>query len=110
MANLVVTLTKALPHPFPAVQPDMSVGSAARTETLAIGSESVAGELTAATGEYMVELVAEADCWYTIGITPTAAIGSGRLLLAGQERRHWIAPGQKVAVIDAEPATEQPTG
>lgn len=47
-------------------------GSGARTETLTMPSESSPAE----TGEQIVELLADADCWVAIGATPDTTIAT----------------------------------
>jgi hypothetical protein len=99
MADLIVTYTTALAavsRPAP-----VESGEDERTETIEIGAESAAGTLTAADGEFIVSLLAEADCWVKIGADPTAVAGSGRKLLEGERAQYSIRPGSRVAVIQA---------
>jgi hypothetical protein len=61
------------------------------------------GVLSAATGETIVELTADADCWVAIGSVPdTSAASDGtraaHLLKSGVTTSYWVEEGDSVAV------------
>jgi hypothetical protein len=105
MANLYVTFSQygqKGAHQAPVAQ-----GSGCRTEVLVIGASSEATDISAAEGEEITELYAEAACWVTIGVAPEAAEAStdgptdARYIEEGGRREFSISAGDKVAVIQA---------
>ena len=46
-----------------------------------------------------VRLVATSDCYVAFGANPTAVAGAGMLITASTPEYFWVAPGEKVAVI-----------
>lgn len=98
MATLIVTFTHvdASRH----YDAPLAKGSSARTETITMPAT---GALTAAAGEDVVELLADADCWVAIGTAPDSGIasdgtGAARKLLSGTPYQFHVEPGDKVAV------------
>lgn len=108
MANLYLTFTSAFPSPAKARGVPVAVGSSARSETIEIPSASAGpetGTLSAASGEDVVELLAEADCWVAIGANPNPdAVSDGaqlaRVVKADLPYQFSVAAGDKVAVVE----------
>lgn len=48
-----------------------------------------------------VRVVGTSDCWIAFGANPTAAVGgsASMLLPAGVPEYFWVAPGERIAVI-----------
>jgi hypothetical protein len=46
-----------------------------------------------------VRLVATSDCYIAFGANPTAVAGAGMLITASTPEYFWVAPGEKLAVI-----------
>lgn len=113
MADLVLTFGKSIVPTAPrgAGFPDFPVmmGSAARSEAVAIGMVSAPSTLAAIAGETYVTLTALAACWVAFGPAPTAAAlasggtatGVSWYMGANEVREFSVATGDKVAVIAA---------
>ena len=72
------------------------------SQTVAVSSSSAAATVRAQAGDY-ISVTASADVYVRIGAgTPTAVVGSGDLLLAGDTRDFGpCSEGYTVAAIDA---------
>lgn len=100
MSTLTVTFTTAFPSPPRAVSAPVAVGSAARTEDITMPGS---GSLSAAAGDTIVELTADADCWVAIGANPDASAASdgtraAHKLISGVTVSYWVEAGDSVAV------------
>ncbi len=51
-----------------------------------------------------VRLVATSDCYIAFGTNPTAVVGASMLVTAATPEYFWVAPGEKLAVIQASAA------
>ncbi|TGQ69507.1 hypothetical protein EN829_015095 [Mesorhizobium sp. M00.F.Ca.ET.186.01.1.1] len=75
MATLIVTYSRAFPNVFGSQVVPVAVGADARSEAVTMPGSS---DLTAAPGEGIVVLLADADCWVAVGPDPdTSADGDG---------------------------------
>ncbi|TIX27292.1 hypothetical protein [Mesorhizobium sp.] len=91
MATLIVTLSRidaSRDYDAPVAQ-----GSGCRTEIITMPAD---GNLTAS-GEEIVELLADADCWVAVGDDPDADSADRRKLKADIPYTFGIHDGQKVA-------------
>lgn len=99
MATLIATYSRAFPNTFGNQVSDVAIGAAARSEAITMPDT---GALTAAAGETIVVLLADADCWVAVGPDPsTAEAGGARAawpVPAGSPYPLLVAPGDKVAV------------
>lgn len=100
MSTLTVTFTTAFPSPPRAVSAPVPVGSSARTEIITMDGTGV---LTAAAGETVVELTADADCFAAIGTAPDPSAASdgtraAHFLKSGLPYTFWVEEGHKVKV------------
>ncbi|RWC25924.1 MAG: hypothetical protein EOS27_27110 [Mesorhizobium sp.] len=92
MATLIVTLSRidaSRDYDAPVAQ-----GSGCRTEIITMPDS---GDLTAA-GEEIVELLADADCWVSVGDAPDADSSDRRKIKADIPYTFGIQSGEKVAV------------
>jgi hypothetical protein len=99
MATLIATYSRAFPNVFGSQVVDVAVGAAARSEEIAIPDT---GTLTAAAGETVVVLLADADCWVAVGPTPDASDNDGVRAAwpvpSGMPYPLLVAPGDSIAV------------
>jgi len=70
---------------------------------IALGATSVATVILNAASDTVVQLCSSADCWITIGSSPTAASATAgcAFLPAGGLRYEYVAAGQKLAAIQS---------
>lgn len=103
MPYLHVTFSRAVPTVPAGVSLDLpiAVGRYAASERLDIGSDTDPHVSAAASADdYIVELLAEANCWVEIGENPSPSVGgaTSRKLLANERLQYWVLPGDKVGV------------
>jgi len=101
MADLIITYTGALSDPPRNQIVPLEKGADIETEVEVIGGSSVATTAVATAQRRIASLLAGADCWVMIGLTPVAVAGSGRKMLTGERLQFWLEVGHKVAVIQA---------
>ncbi|RWF44308.1 MAG: hypothetical protein EOS65_02720 [Mesorhizobium sp.] len=92
MATLIVTLSRI--DATRDYDPPVAKGSGCRTETLTLPAT---GTLTAS-GETIVELLADADSWVAIGTSPDVDGTDVRKIKANVPYTFGIADGEKVKV------------
>lgn len=99
MATLIATYSRAFPNVVDEQIASVAVGAGARSEAISIPGT---GDLIAASGETVVVLLADADCWVAIGPDPDTAESNGARAAwpvpAGAPYPLLIAPGDTVAV------------
>lgn len=103
MADLYVTFGKSYPGQPHTNQASLRHGSSARTEVLEIDTTTAEATSTnsANAGEDIVDLVAGAACWVTIGASPVAVNQEGWHLAANERLVLGVDEGDKVSVIEA---------
>lgn len=71
------------------------------SQTVTCSATSAAATITARAGDY-ITVTASADVYARIGVSPTAVVGQGDLILAGNTRDFGpVSEGYTVAAIDA---------
>jgi len=82
MATLIVTFTAAFGNVAAGQAGNIAGGSGARSETITLPDTT---NLSAASGDAAVELLASADCWVAIGVDPDPAAASD-----GTRHAHYV--------------------
>lgn len=100
MADLVITFSKSIPPGGGGRMLPIADGDKARTESIALDSTAGGGvgALTAANGEDIVDLSAQAACWVEIGTGATAGDQADCwYMAAGDRMQFWVDTGENVA-------------
>ncbi len=80
--------------PLPILTPDYANG-----QRMAVGASAAASTVISA---HAVILAASGDCFFKVGVDPTASVGAGSMpIFAGQTLTIGITPGHKISVIRA---------
>lgn len=97
MATVAVAFARTMDGPSPVIA---CIPNA--VQSITSGASSTASTITAGNDVQCQITVTGGNVWVKFGAAPTAAAGSDYLILDGQTREFgMIAPGHKVAVIDA---------
>lgn len=103
---LIVTYSTAFPPSDPQhVYVPVQVGRSARSERIVPQSASggnTQGALTASASENVVDIYAQADCWFQIGAAPVAEAegATSRFMASGERQQFWVETGDKISVIE----------
>ena len=66
-----------------------------------VGSADYGAPIVVPNNTSHVRLVATSDCYIAFGANPTAVVGASMLITAGTPEYFWVAPGEKLAVIQS---------